>query len=43
MSSWEYQQSPSFADTDTWHRAETVAEALAALLGASRPASTASS
>ena len=42
MSSWEYQQSPSFADTDTWHRAladvpgpdraEAVAEALADLL-----------
>lgn len=42
VSSWEYQQSPSFADTDTWHRAlasvpgpdraEAVAEALAGLL-----------
>ncbi len=42
MSSWEYQQSPSFADTDAWHRAlaevpgpdraEVVAEALAGLL-----------
>lgn len=42
VSSWEYQQSPSFADTDSWHRAlaevpgpdraEAVAEALADLL-----------
>ncbi|WP_020126317.1 cellulase-like family protein [Streptomyces sp. 303MFCol5.2] len=42
VSSWEYQQSPSFADTDTWHRAlaevpgpdraEVAAEALADLL-----------
>ncbi|CAM5404373.1 cellulase-like family protein [Streptomyces purpurascens] len=42
VSSWEYQQSPSFADTDVWHRAlaevpgpdraEAVAEALAGLL-----------
>ncbi|MFE2422647.1 cellulase-like family protein [Streptomyces hokutonensis] len=42
VSSWEYQQSPSFADTDTWHRAlaevpgpdraEAVAESLADLL-----------
>ncbi|MFF1298336.1 MULTISPECIES: cellulase-like family protein [unclassified Streptomyces] len=42
VSSWEYQQSPSFADTDTWHRAlaevpgpdraEVVAEGLAGLL-----------
>lgn len=42
VSSWEYQQSPSFADTDAWHRAlaevpgpdraEAVAEALAGLL-----------
>ncbi|MFF0160569.1 cellulase-like family protein [Streptomyces sp. NPDC005263] len=42
VSSWEYQQSPSFADTDSWHRAladvpgpdraEAVAEALAELL-----------
>ncbi|MGW2518874.1 cellulase-like family protein [Streptomyces sp. NPDC001617] len=42
VSSWEYQQSPSFADTDTWHRAlaavpgpdraEAVADALADLL-----------
>ncbi|WP_405825847.1 hypothetical protein OG241_49760 [Streptomyces sp. NBC_01390] len=42
VSSWEYQQSPSFADTETWHRAladvpgpdraEAVAEALAELL-----------
>ncbi|WP_329267050.1 cellulase-like family protein [Streptomyces sp. NBC_01451] len=42
VSSWEYQQSPSFADTDAWHRAlaavpgpdraEAVAEALADLL-----------
>ncbi|MGI5423637.1 cellulase-like family protein [Streptomyces sp. CA-179760] len=42
VSSWEYQQSPSFADTDAWHRAladvpgpdraEAVAEALTGLL-----------
>lgn len=42
VSSWEYQQSPSFADTDAWHRAlaavpgpdraEAVAESLAELL-----------
>ncbi|WP_371667333.1 hypothetical protein OG985_06795 [Streptomyces sp. NBC_00289] len=42
VSSWEYQQSPSFADTDAWHRAlaavpapdraEAMAEALAGLL-----------
>ncbi|MGW0864853.1 cellulase-like family protein [Streptomyces sp. NPDC002611] len=42
VSSWEYQQSPSFADTDAWHRAlaaipgpdraEVMAEALAGLL-----------
>ncbi|UUU19890.1 cellulase-like family protein [Streptomyces sp. DSM 40750] len=42
VSSWEYQQSPSFADTDVWHRAlaevpgpdraEAVAEGLAGLL-----------
>ncbi|WP_328507743.1 cellulase-like family protein [Streptomyces sp. NBC_00391] len=42
VSSWEYQQSPSFADTDAWHRAlaavpgpdraEAVAESLADLL-----------
>lgn len=42
VSSWEYQQSPCFADTDRWHRAlaavpgqdraEAVAESLAALL-----------
>ena len=42
VSSWEYQQSPCFADTDAWHRAlaavpgperaEVMAQALAALL-----------
>ncbi|MFB7927714.1 cellulase-like family protein [Streptomyces sp. NPDC056039] len=42
VSSWEYQQSPSFADTDAWHRAlaaipgpdraEVMADALAGLL-----------
>lgn len=42
VSSWEYQQSPSFADTNAWHRAlaavpgpdraEAVAESLAGLL-----------
>ncbi len=43
VSSWEYQQSPCFAETDTWHRAlaaipgperaEVMAEALSDLLG----------